>query len=143
MVCDYKDWTSDRTGETHSKPILQVEIINPETGLTEYPYLIVDSGADKTLIDERFAKMIGLDLSNAEKHKSGQTIWGYGSTRGIKVKEAKIKIRVLEQKRAFTADVGFMPMKGNEIGVLGQQGFFEFHKISFVRSKKKFYIDED
>ena len=127
----------------NNKPILTVGLFSKDGKEGISTSLIVDSGADMTLIDSRLASLLGIDLLKCTK---GKTVWGFGSKKNnIITYQAEIKIEFTDGKnksRRILSDVAFIDIEDG-YGVLGQKGFFEYHKISFDRKKNKFYIDEE
>lgn len=60
------------------RPTLQIRIINPDTGLSQRTYGIIDTGADECAVPASYAKLLGHNLQAGGEKKvltgNGQTI---------------------------------------------------------------------
>lgn len=141
MIFDYSE-----TEPGKYKPILEIEIFSIDGKKSFTTRLIVDSGSDMTIIDERLALLIGIDLRLCT---DGQAAWGIGKKKYINTKQAEVKIQFskvskssTEKSRVVKSSVAFANL-GDSFGVLGHVGFFEHHKIMFNARNNKFYIDHE
>ena len=96
---------------------------------------IVDSGADNCLFNIEYAKIIGIDLEKCEKTR---TIGVEGEGKEIFLTNLEIQVENLAKVKV---PVGFIDSK-SVIGLLGQAGFFDLHRIKFERDHNTFEINQ-
>jgi len=113
------------------RPVIPIEVIH--NGL-EIPYeVLVDSGADICIFDAHIAEILGIDVIKGErKAVSGLT----GFPEFYYLHNISIKVGGLEYK----AEVGFMSMRGNAYGIVGQKGFFNKFIVKFDLKKEDIEI---
>ncbi|OGE64540.1 hypothetical protein A3J13_00740 [Candidatus Daviesbacteria bacterium RIFCSPLOWO2_02_FULL_36_8] len=109
------------------RPVIRIEVVKNNL---EVPYeVLVDSGADLCIFDASIAQILGIDIVKGEKHEvSGLT----GFPEFYYLHPITIKVGGLEYK----VDVGFMSMRGNAYGIVGQKGFFEKFVVKFDLQKE-------
>ncbi len=109
------------------RPVIRIEIVRNNL---EVPYeVLVDSGADLCIFDASIAQILRIDIVKGEKHEvSGLT----GFPEFYYLHPITIKVGGLEYK----VDVGFMSMRGNAYGILGQKGFFDKFIVKFDLQKE-------
>lgn len=96
----------------------------------------LDSGADHCVFPAIFAPNLGIDLLTLKKHLTG----GVGSTANPTY-YTDLEI-YLAPGIQFKSYVGFTPaMDAQGIGLLGQQGFFDYYTVSFRQKESKFTIE--
>lgn len=117
------------------RPMIEVEIKNK--GSSYKCLAMVDSGCDRTIVNDEVADMLGIDRSKVSKVKiSGIT------GEGVESFIYKIKIKPDKTDKFFDANVVFVP--GLHMAMLlGQDNFFQKFKVRFENKKKKFYISFD
>jgi hypothetical protein len=97
-------------------------------------FCLVDSGASDIILNAQFTPLLGIDLTAAPS----QEYQGIGDE-PFQAYKHKITIRLQAAKEAFTVPCAFMPDLRID-GILGQNGFFDTHKIVFEKYKKRFEI---
>jgi hypothetical protein len=98
--------------------------------------VLLDSGADHCVFPATFAIALGIDLLALKKQMTG----GVGSSANpTYYTEMEI---VLGPGLKFKSYVGFTPaMDAQGIGLLGQDGFFDYYNVCFQKSQRKFTIE--
>ncbi len=131
MQYKYTDYLPDETGKLVRRPMIEITIFGPKG--THKELALLDSGADRTLLSMEVARFLGIDLVNARN----------GFTRGITGGETETKTVMLEIQVEYLnkieIPIGFIETK-NFGALLGQDGFFDLHKIRFERDHKVFEI---
>jgi len=115
------------------RSVVDVDLIGPTK--TVKVIAIVDSGADNCLFNVEYAKTIGIDLEKCEKTR---TIGVEGEGKEIFLTD--IEIQQVESLDKVKVPVGFIDSK-SVIGLLGQSGFFDLHRIKFERDHNTFEIN--
>lgn len=120
-----------RYGPGVLRPVILIEVIY--NGL-EVPYeVLVDSGADLCIFDAHIAEILGIDVVKGERREvSGLT----GFPEFYYLHNISIKVGGFEYK----AEVGFMSMRSNAYGILGQKGFFDKFVVKFNLQKENIEI---
>lgn len=96
------------------RPVIPIEIIH--NGLVVPYEVLVDSGADICIFDALIAEILGIDVIKGErKEVSGLT----GFPEFYYLHNISMKVGGLEYK----VEVGFMSMRNNAYGIVGQKGF--------------------
>jgi hypothetical protein len=121
----------DEKGRYRKRPMIEVELKGPSGTFRELA--LVDSGADRSLVHREIADMLGLDYQQGTPHRvigvSGITDVWY----------AEIAMRFPHTRSAQMIPVGIIDTP--YVGVLlGEEGFFDFHRITFERAKNIFTI---
>lgn len=113
------------------RPVIPVEVVH--NGL-EVPYeVLVDSGADICIFDAHIAEILGIDVIKGERREvSGLT----GFPEFYYLHNISIKVGGLEYK----VEVGFMSMRSNAYGIVGQKGFFDKFVVKFDLQKEDLEI---
>jgi len=114
------------------RPVVDVELIGSAVSITTIG--IVDSGADYCLFNIQYAKAIGIDLEKCDKDR---TIAIEGQGKEIFMADIAMHIKGLEK---VTIPVGFID-SNSVIGLIGQTGFFDLHRIRFERDHNTFEIN--
>jgi Aspartyl protease len=97
-------------------------------------FCLVDSGASDIILNAQFASLLGIDLTAAPS----QEYQGIGDE-PFQAYKHRINIRLQAASEAFTVSCAFMPDLRIDC-ILGQNGFFDTHKIVFEKYKKRFAI---
>lgn len=93
---------------------------------------LIDSGADRTLMNVEIAKALRIDLSKAKR----SAVTGVTGQQEVFVMDVEIKPEYLEKVKI---PVSFIDSEF--VGVLlGQEGFFDAHKIKFEKDHNVFEI---
>jgi hypothetical protein len=74
MQYKYTDYLPDQSGKLIRRPMLGVVIFGPKGSMKEFG--LVDSGADRTLINIQIAKELGIDLTHTRKSFMHGIVWG-------------------------------------------------------------------
>ena len=115
-------------------PIVPIVFTNPETKKSVTIDCLIDSGADDTIINARFAKLLGIDLS-AGNEKLFQGI----SHAPVSAYEHPVTVQIERDTHTYPITCAFLPdLRTN--GLLGQNGFFDNYKVTFEKYKKRFEI---
>lgn len=122
------------TPNSNPRPIVKVQVSSLDGEYVRYPYMLVDSGADITVINIELEELLGVDLKNCKVSE----ITGVG---GAKLKAYQTRLHIRLQDNSTISDVVFAELTEKGYGMLGQKGFFEFYKITFNGGKKKFSIE--
>ena len=109
------------------KPFIPVTLISSMATLKRY--LLVDSGADITLIPKEEGKEIGFALKEGEDIKS---IGGVGSSLPVVYRELKLQIGVYE----FNAPVAWA-LEEDVPFLLGREVVFDKFDIEFKQAERK------
>ena len=127
------DYTAQWDGkDTVYRPILDIEVINPENGRTFKTKALVDSGTDNIALDFEIAEAIGIDLSTAPQGK----LTGVGETVAYR-SEVKISIK----ETGLEEEVPALFAKGLSFPVLlGQKFFFHLYDVRFEKRRNKFFL---
>jgi len=116
------------------EPRVPVIFTNPKTGNFILLFCLVDSGASDIILNAQFAPLLGIDLAAA----ASQEYQGIGDEPFAAYKHP-VTIRVQSASAGFTVPCAFMPDLRID-GILGQNGFFDTHKILFEKYRKRFDI---
>lgn len=111
--------------------MIEITMFGPKGAHKELALL--DSGCDRTLLNLEIANILGVDLSKARRG-SVRGILGSGSETFF----AELEIQP-EHLNKVTIPAEFMATDNFAV-LLGQDGFFDLHKIKFERDHKVFEI---
>ena len=114
------------------RPVVDVELFGPKKSIKTIA--LVDSGADYCLFNSEYAKSIGINLKDCEKDR---TIGVEGEGKDIFICDLDIQVKDLGK---IKVPMGFIDSK-SVIGLLGQTGFFDLHRIKFERNHNTFEIN--
>jgi hypothetical protein len=121
------------TYETIHEPTLEVKISQGNFSMPTR--MLVDSGAQHTLLNADFAPTLGIQLDKCDKMKvGGITGSADGYIHSIKIQIPKIK-KTISTTAIFVAGLG-------TTGLLGQIDFFSKFEVKFERNKLSFYLKE-
>ena len=114
------------------RPMVEIEIFGPKESYTILA--LIDSGADRSLFNIEIAKALGINLEEAHK----DIVLGILGKDEVFVADVEIKIKHLEGK--FKIPVSFI--NSSNVGVLlGEEGFFDTHRIKFEKDHDTFEIN--
>lgn len=113
------------------KPIIPIAVLNGDIPI-RYETL-VDSGADFCIFDADIAEALEIDVMKGEKLEFA------GIEKSNKVAEAYLhKINIVVGGHNYETIVGFSyDIAQHGHGVLGQEGFFNFFKVTFDLVKEE------
>ena len=115
----------------HRRPIVTLEVCGPSASFKVTG--LIDSGADTTLMDVSIATVLGINLTDANKHVT------YGiDGKPHEIHETEVAIQV-DKLNQITIPVSFMENLPVPC-LLGQEGFFDAYRIKFERDHKTFEL---
>lgn len=113
------------------RPVIPVEVIH--NGL-EVPYeVLVDSGADICIFDAHIAEILGIEVIKGERREVSSLT---GFPEFYYLHNISMKVGGLE----YDVEVGFMSMRINAYGIVGQKGFFNKFVVKFDLQKEDIEI---
>lgn len=123
-------------GQVAKRPLAITGIRVPNSQQAMRCVVCLDSGADHCVFPAAFATTLGIDLLTLKKQMTG----GVGSMANPTY-YTDLEIALSKDIR-FKAYVGFTPALDSQgIGLLGESGFFEYYKVSFLLNESKFTIE--
>jgi predicted aspartyl protease len=125
-IFKFKEYDSDIFGKI-SRPIAQVLFQNQTDKSWQPIEMLVDTGADYTLLPKFLAPIIGVSLLNDCKSITTQGVGGNSKVYLLK-KKVKIKLGHLNRE----VPIGFLE-NDSVPPLLGRQGFFETFKVVFEK----------
>lgn len=132
MKFKYEEFVSKESKVCY--PSFNIIVINPKTKLTVLPYkVLIDSGASICLFHSWVAEKIGLDIKKGSERN-------YVGVNGQKMKCYIHNLKIVFGGYSTDLDVGFSSNMRSWFGLLGQQSFFEKHRVCFDLPKKDFEI---
>lgn len=131
MKYQYTSYLPDNfTGKFIRRPMIVVDIFGPKSIHRELA--LIDSGADRTVMHVEIAKVLGIDLSKAKR----SIVTGITGQQETFIAEVELKPEHLNK---IKIPVNFI--KSDFVGVLlGEDGFFDAHKIKFEKDHNSFEI---
>ena len=135
MVFRYID-TANPDGTTYKRPAIPILFFNGEKKY-EMPALI-DSGADMSAIDSRWASWLNLDMS-------GHRTKSYGISGSVETVISNVSIEVAKGHEHYSFNI---PIRVLIMGdsdpyaptLIGRKGFFEQFKITIDESSQKIVL---
>ena len=110
------------------RPVIPIEIQHANL---EVPYeVLVDSGADVCIFDSDLAPVLGIDLVKGIKK---QILGATGFPEDMYIHTVRIAVGDF----SFKVEVGFMGMRANTYGIVGQKGFFDKFIVKFDLENNK------
>ena len=97
-------------------------------------YALLDSGADRSVFNSRFAEELLIDLESGRK----ELYFGIGA-QPVAVYHHAINIQFMGSQQSIDVEVGFTDAPGVD-AILGQADFFEHHQIKFERYNESIEI---
>lgn len=112
-------------------PTIPVEILTLN-GFTPFD-LLLDTGADATLLPRFMAKVVGLELNRLPR----QRMFGIENQEGLEARRGKVTLRIA--KHTFSAPAFFSESDASPL-VLGRAGFFDHFNITFDNKRFKIIL---
>lgn len=131
MKFQYTTTLSTNTkGRLTKRPMLELELI----GKTETINVLglIDSGADTTMVNIDYAKVLGIDLTKAEKKE----FMGIGQI-VVTTYISSVTMKVKHFAEPITSTVVFTDSSSVDV-LLGQEDFFEAFRIKFEKDHDTF-----
>jgi hypothetical protein len=95
---------------------------------------LIDSGADTTMMNLEYARVLGIDLTKATK----KDFLGIGGTR-VNCYLSSVGMKLKYTDHTFTTVVAFTESPSVDI-LLGQEDFFECFRIKFEKDRDIFEL---
>ena len=135
MVFRYMD-TSNPDGTTLKRPAIPVLFFNGDKRY-EMPALI-DSGADMSAIDSRWANWLNLDMTGCRTRS-------YGISGSVETVISKVGIEVSRGHEDYTLDIPIRVLVLGEADpyaptLIGRRGFFDQFRITIDESSQKIVL---
>lgn len=128
MKFDYKQISEDIY-----RPIIPITLRSEDQ---EVNYeVLVDSGADISILDNDIAEVLNLDPEDGEEEKF---VGVGGEELVMHVHPVTIEVGGWE----YETKAGFADLPPNGYGIVGQNHFFRFFRITFDYTKKKLHIEQ-
>ena len=125
---------NDSKGRLKRRPLVEVELFGPKNSI-KIQNALIDSGADNCLFNIDYAKYIGIDLEKCQRQPfqgiADKSSDGYMAEVELSVKHINRKMNIL---------VGFIDSNSVD-ALLGQEGFFDNHRIKFEKDHNVFEIN--
>lgn len=121
-------------GTWRGMPFVEVTISGPKDERTVLA--LVDSGAEYCMVNAAYAENLGIDLAS----RPIVNVYGVvGMTEQKRIPLAPITIHVSGLPKPVEITAGFI--ESDAVGViLGQEGFFDLHRIKFEKDHNTFEI---
>jgi hypothetical protein len=120
------------------RPVVSVTICDPDTSKEFICQALVDSGAEISVFGYEVAEALGIDTTQ----KKDREYFGIG---GLQVECVTHAVHFQLGGWSHKANARFMLKKDDRklpYGILGQNGFFQYFKITFDRFKEEFEIQK-
>jgi len=133
MKFQYTTTTATTTkGKLTKRPLIELEPVG--NGQTIHALGLIDSGADTTMMNLEYARVLGIDLNNATKKE----FLGIGGTR-VSTFLSTINMKLKYTDHTFSTSVAFTDSPSVDI-LLGQEDFFECFRIKFEKDHDVFEL---
>ncbi len=133
MKFQYTTTLSTNTkGKLTKRPIVELELIGKDNTINALG--LIDSGADTTLINIQYAKILGIDLESTNKKE----FLGIGNSR-VNCFISSVTMKVKHFDFVITTSVAFTDSSSVDI-LLGQEDFFECFRIKFEKDHDTFEL---
>jgi len=113
------------------RPVVPITVCNPNTGIEINYQVLVDSGAEVCIFSYEIGEALGLDFS-----KKKQEDFEYFGVGGKQVACVVFKVHFQLSGWSHSVHAHFLCKKDDRklpYGIVGQQGFFQFFKVTFDR----------
>ena len=131
MKFQYTSTTSTSTkGKLTKRPIVELQLIGKTETLNVLG--LIDSGADTTLMNIAYAKVLGIDIGKSEKKE----FLGIGDSR-VTTFISSVTMKVKHFDIPMTSTVAFTDSPSVDV-LLGQEDFFECFRIKFEKDHDSF-----
>lgn len=131
MKYRYSVAVPEQGGKFIHRPLVEVEIFGPKGKLKEIA--LIDSGADRSLLNLEIAELLGIDLTRA------RTRTAIGISGATKVYTTEVEVKLQHFEKRVVIPVGFIDSPYVSV-LLGQEGFFDQHRIKFEKDHDVFEI---
>jgi hypothetical protein len=131
MKYRYRAAVPEQAGPLLYRPIVEVEIVGPKGRLRELA--LIDSGADRSMLNKDIADIVGIDLTHAATRKA------IGITGATTVYLTDVELTLGGSRGKMNIPVGFIDSPYVSV-LLGQHGFFDRHRITFEKHHHVFRI---
>ena len=133
MKFQYTTTTATNTkGKLAKRPLIELELVG--NGQTIHALGLIDSGADTTMMNLEYARVLGIDLAGATKKE----FLGIGGTR-VACFLATVGMKLKYTDHTFSTMVAFTESPSVDI-LLGQEDFFECFRIKFEKDRDTFEL---
>ncbi len=131
MKFQYTTTISTNTkGRLTKRPIIELELIGKKENINALG--LIDSGADTTMMNTEYAKLLGIDLNKAIKKE----FLGIGDSR-VSTYISSVTMKVKHFDKLIVTPVAFTDSPSVDI-LLGQEDFFESFRIKFEKDNDTF-----
>ena len=125
---------ADTRGKLTKRPLLEVELLNGDDEVVGIAFALIDSGADTTMVNIKYASLLGIDLAHAPKRTMAGIAEGSVPTR-----IATMHFRIKASGDKVEIPVCYVDSRNVDI-LLGQEVFFDMFKIKFEKDHDMFEI---
>ncbi|MEI6304753.1 MAG: retropepsin-like aspartic protease [Candidatus Taylorbacteria bacterium] len=119
-------------GKLTKRPLVELELVG--NGQTIHALGLIDSGADTTMMNLEYARVLGIDLAKANKKE----FLGIGGTR-VSCFLSSVSMKLVNTDHTFISTVAFTDSPSVDI-LLGQEDFFECFRIKFEKDHDVFEL---
>lgn len=113
------------------RPIIPVEV---SCNGIDIPYeVLIDSGADICIFDSNIADILGIDVVKGIRHE----VWGIT---GVPEYYYLHRVTIVINGLKYKTDVGFMNLRNQSFGIVGQKGFFDKFTVKFDLQEEEIEI---
>jgi hypothetical protein len=131
MKYHYRAAVPEQAGPLLYRPIVEIEIVGPKGRLRELA--LIDSGADRSMLNKDIADIVGIDLTKATARRA------IGITGATTVYLTEVELKLGGARGKMNIPVGFIDSPYVSV-LLGQHGFFDLHRITFEKHHHVFRI---
>ncbi len=124
--------TFSENGRIVKRPLVEIEMVGKERNINALGLL--DSGADSTLVNMQYAKILGIALDEKKK----KDFVGIQDAR-MSCYLAELSLRVKHVDKTIVIPVAFIDSPSVDV-LLGQEGFFDAFKIKFEKDHDTFEL---
>jgi hypothetical protein len=129
VAFDFRETGTTVFGKIYT-PVAEVTFISPNTGVSAIVTMIVDSGADFTIVPRYIAHKLDISL---EKDCFKETVSGVGGTQTIYLLKKRIRTKI----GGMTQKIPLAIFDTNETpALLGRLGFMELFDVLLSRGRK-------
>ena len=132
MKYNYTSFYIENRPKATKRPMISIEIFGSDD--SKNFDALIDSGADVTLMNLEIAEALNIDLTNA---KPANFTGISGNVDGYKIEKLKVKVNGFTQ----TVEMPVCFVDSPSVGILlGQDGFFDLHRIKFAKDHNTFEV---
>lgn len=126
--------TPDTRGKMTKRPVLELVLLNAHGEFVRNAFALVDSGADTTMVNIKYALHLGVDLTHAPMRAMAGIAKGSVPTR-----TATLRFSIKGFGNELEIPALYVDSENVDI-LLGQEVFFDTHKIKFEKDHDMFEI---